>query len=328
MSTLYPLRFQPLLKRYLWGGRRLETLGKTLGEGHDYAESWEIVDRSADQSRVVNGALAGTSLGRLLREHGRELLGRHAGLEQFPLLVKFLDAHQQLSIQVHPDDARAAMLDPPDLGKTEAWVILATSPGSYLYAGLKRGFDRQALAREIDRGTCELCVERIEPSVGDCYFLPAGVVHALGPGLLVAEIQQASDTTYRLYDWNRTGPDGRPRQLHIDEALAAIDYDYGPVVAQRPQPTAEPPVERFVACDQFVLDRWRLPPASAPIRSADIGGDERCHLVIVLNGSLEIASDPASLPLQRGAVVLLPAEIGSVKVRALGSCEFLDAYLP
>ena len=322
MNVLYPFRFHPILRRYLWGGRRLETLGKKLGPGKDYAESWEIVDHGADQSVVANGILAGYALGEIVQQHGPALLGRHAHLRQFPLLFKFLDANDRLSIQVHPDDKRAALLQPPDLGKTEAWVILAAEPGSYLYAGLRRGIDRESLKNEVARHTCELCIKRIEPRDGDCFFIPAGVVHALGPGLLVAELQQASDTTYRLYDWGRIGPDGQPRKLHLAEALECIDYDYGPVAPQTPQPTDNPGVERLVACDKFVLDRWTFSG------TRQVGGDDRCHILTVLEGALGVERDPAGQPLQRGEVVLLPAELGAVTIRAAGETIILDAYLP
>ena len=322
MSALYPLRFQPILRRYLWGARRLESLGKQLGPGNDYAESWEIVDHAADQSVVLAGPLAGKTLGELTREHGPELLGRHAGCQRFPLLFKFLDAKDRLSIQVHPDDARAARLDPPDLGKTEAWVILAVEPYSYLYAGLRRGIKREILASELERHTAELCCERIEPRVGDCFFLAPGVVHAIGPGLLVAEIQQASDTTYRLYDYDRRGPDGQSRQLHVDEALECIDYEYGPVAVQRPKPTGVPGVERLVACDKFVLDRLSVRGAHR------VGGDARCHILAVLAGALTVSGDPLGSPLAAGGVVLLPAELGAVEVQAAGETVVLDAYLP
>lgn len=322
MSLLYPLRFQPILRRYLWGGRRLETLGKMLGSGNDYAESWEIVDHGADQSVVAGGALAGLTLNELVRQHARALLGRHAQERRFPLLFKFLDAHDRLSIQVHPDDARAARLDPPDLGKTEAWVILAAEENSYLYAGLCPGIDRETLRRGVARHLCELLVQRIEPRAGDCYFLPAGTVHALGPGLLVAEIQQASDTTYRLYDWNRAGPDGQPRKLHVEEALEAIRYDFGPVSAQQPQPTAHGQVERLVACDKFTLDRWNLAGTLAA------GGDDRCHILAVLSGALDVPGDPAGRPLEQGEVMLLPAASGTVNVTSHGTAVVLDAYLP
>jgi mannose-6-phosphate isomerase len=322
MHELYPLRFTPILRRYLWGGRRLETLGKELGEGSDYAESWDVVDRGEDQSKVAFGPLAGQSLHELLVKHGPALLGAKHSAERFPLLVKFLDARQRLSLQVHPDDARAARLDPPDLGKTEAWIILAAERGSYLYAGLRRAVDRQMLEREVARHTCELCVTRIEPAAGDCFFLPAGVLHALGPGLLVAEIQQASDTTYRLFDWGRLGPDGQPRPLHIEAALEAIDFNYGPVSPQRPQPTDRPHVEQLVACDKFVIDRWKFSTTQPA------AGDGRCHMLLVVSGAVEVAGDPGPSPLRAGSVVMLPASLGPTMIQPREPSVILDAYLP
>lgn len=323
MSQLYPLRFEPIFRRYLWGGRRLgSVLGKSIGEGGDYAESWEIVDHGADQSVVSYGSLAGKTLGELVRSQGKALLGKHDPQPRFPLLFKLLDANAQLSVQVHPNDEQAARLTVPDFGKTEAWVILAAEPGSYIYAGVRRGFDRHALAREVSRGTCELCLHRLEPRVGDCIFLPAGTVHALGPGLLVAEIQQSSDTTYRLYDWNRLGPDGKPRALHVEQSLEVIDFDKGPVAPQQPQPTEKPFVERLVECDKFVLDRWRL---SAP---QSIGGDDRCHIVCVLHGAVTVPEDPADRPLVVGEAMLVPAACKGVELRPQANTVLLDAYLP
>ncbi len=322
MSALYPLRFQPILRRYLWGGRRLESLGKQLGPESDYAESWEIVDRPTDQSIVLAGPLAGKTLGELVHEHGQALLGRHAGHEHFPLLFKFLDASDRLSIQVHPNDARAAQLFPPDLGKMEAWVILATEPHSYLYAGLRRGITRQMLATQLDRHTIELSCERIEPRVGDCFFLPPGVVHAIGPGLMVAEIQQASDTTYRLYDYDRRGPDGERRQLHVDQALECIDYEYGPVAAQRPKSTDLANVQRLVDCEKFVLDRVRIQGSHCA------GGDDRCHILAVLEGVVRVAGDPLPEALTIGGVTLLPAELGAIELQAAEGAVLLDAFLP
>jgi mannose-6-phosphate isomerase len=320
---LYPLRFEPLLRRYLWGGRRLATeLGKPLGEGADYAESWEICDRGSDQTVVAYGPLQGVPLGELAASRPAELYGKDPPAGRFPLLLKFLDAQQTLSVQVHPNDRLAARLAPPDLGKTEAWVILAAAPGSRVYAGLKRGFDRAALARELSRGTVELCLHQFEPRPGDCLFLPAGAVHALGAGLLVAEIQQSSDTTYRLFDWNRLGPDGRPRALHVEQALEAIDWSLGPIEPQRPQPTERSYVWRLVACDKFVLDRWRL-EAQAPL-----GGDGRFHLLAVLEGAVDVEADPSGRPLVKGQTVLLPAGVGEVQLVPRPTAELLDAYLP
>ncbi len=322
MSSLYPLRFRPILRRYLWGSRRLETLGKQLGPGNDYAESWEIVDHGADQSVVLAGPLAGTTLGELVKSHARELFGRDVGYPSFPLLFKFLDANDRLSVQVHPDDARAALLDPPDLGKMEAWVILDKEPRSFLYAGLRRGTTLEILAGELERHTAELSCHRVEPSVGDCYFLPPGVVHAIGPGLLVAEIQQASDTTYRLYDYDRVGPDGKPRTLHIDQALECIDFAHGPVHAQQPRPTSVPGVQSLVNCEKFVLNRGR---SRSPLK---IGGDEQFHILAVIDGELTLAGDPLGTPLIAGDVALLPAVVGAVEVTPRVEATWLEAKLP
>jgi mannose-6-phosphate isomerase len=296
------LLFTPIFRRYLWGGRRLATMfGRPLGAGDDYAESWEIVDHGADQSIVGSGPLAGRTLHELVVGHGPALLGRHAGRASFPLLLKLLDCNRTLSVQVHPDDAQAARLDPPDLGKTEAWVVLAADPGSKIYAGLKPGVDRASLAAAVAAGRCEECLFAFEPRAGDCVFIPAGTVHALGAGLVIAEIQQASDTTFRLFDWNRTDAQGKPRQLHIDESLAVADFVRGPVGPQTPQPTGQSHRTRLVDCDKFVLDRLQGTGKST------LGGDDRCHILVVEKGAVQISGPSGSQRLIRGATALLPA---------------------
>jgi mannose-6-phosphate isomerase len=297
-------------------------LGKPIGD-ETCAESWEIVDHHDDQSIVAAGPLKGTTLGTLVRERGAELLGRHAAAGgQFPLLMKFLDAQQNLSLQVHPDDRQAAVLDPPATGKTEAWVILDAEPGSLIYAGLKRGIDREAFRRELLRGTAELCLHRFEPRVGDCVFLPAGTIHALGAGLMVAEVQQPSDVTYRLFDWNRVDSEGRPRTLHIEAGLKCLDESRVEIGPQTPQPTALDHVTRLVACDKFVLDRWRFSATEA------IGGDDRFHLVVVLDGEIQCRASEQTVNAVRGQTVLLPSSLGSVLLETRENTELLDIYLP
>lgn len=241
---------------------------------------------------------------------------------RFPLLFKYLDSQRDLSVQVHPDDTAAARLDPPDLGKTEAWLILDALPGAKVYAGLVPGLDRASLAREIAAGRTEQCLAWFEPRPGDCLFIPAGTVHALGAGLLVAEIQQASDTTYRLFDWNRVGPDGKPRPLHIEQGLDVIDYSATKVLPQTPQPTERPHVERLVACDKFVLDRWQMEQGRGG--GLQLGGDERFHIISVLTAQIRLAD----LQLTRGQTVLLPACLGAVQLQTEGSSTLLDMYLP
>jgi len=323
MSALYPLRFEPIFRRYLWGGRKLGTLlGKPIGDGDDYAESWEVVDRGDDQSRVAVGPLAGTSLDELVKNHGEELLGRHHPQSRFPLLFKFLDCEKVLSVQVHPKDEMAAKMSPPDFGKTEAWVVVAAERGSVIYAGLKRGIDRAALEREVQRGTCDLCLNRFEPEAGDCLFLPAGMVHSLGAGLVIAEVQQSSDVTFRLFDWNRAGADGQPRPLHVKQALEAIDYKLVAIRPQVPKSTKRTGVQRLVECGKFVLDRWRIGEPQ------QVDGDARFRILSVLEGAVNVSGDPSGQPLKMGQTMLLPAALASCRLEPLATTTLLNVYLP
>ena len=275
-----------------------------------------------DQSIVAAGAAAGLSLHELVAEHGAELLGRDADRTQFPLLFKFLDCNRTLSVQVHPNDEQGARLDPPDLGKTEAWVVLAAEPGSKIYAGLKPGVTREQLSAAIESGNCEASLHEFEPQVGDCVLIKAGTVHALGAGLVIAEIQQASDTTFRLFDWNRVDAAGKPRQLHIAESLAVTDYMRGPVAAQQPQATPDSDRVRLVDCDKFVLDRLTIAKPQA------VGGDERFHLLVPLAGAITVGGDAVGEPLTLGQTCLVPAAAGPVELTPQVEATILDIYLP
>jgi mannose-6-phosphate isomerase len=324
---MHPLFFTPIYRRYIWGGRRfVAALGRDLPPGEDYAESWELVDRPdrADEESVVShGPLAGQTLGDLVRGHGRELLGRHAPQPRFPLLFKFLDACRDLSVQVHPDDARAARLSPPDLGKTEAWYVVDAAPGSQIYAGLREGVGQEQLAAAIRAGTCADVLHSFAARPGDCIFIPAGTVHAIGAGLLVAEIQQSSDVTYRLFDWNRVGPDGTSRPLHVEAGVEAVTH-FGPVGPLEPKATDDPAVKRLVTSDYFLFNEVR------PGGSWSVGGDDACHVVVVLDG--EFALDDAwGLPtIKRGSTVMLPTAIGRQTLRGLtnGAAKLLHVALP
>jgi mannose-6-phosphate isomerase len=323
MDPLPPLRFTPILREYLWGGRRLGTeLGKSIGIGDHYAESWEVVDHGNDQSIVAEGPLAGTALHTLVNERSSALFGRQHPRPQFPLLLKFLDCHQVLSVQVHPNNVQAAKLDPPDLGKTEAWVVLAADPGSKIYAGLKTGVDRHQLEQALANGTCEKLLHSFEPRVGDCVLIEAGTVHALGAGLLIAEIQQASDTTYRLFDWNRVDRDGKPRPLHIQQALDVIDFSRGPVNPVTPLHTDDPNVERLVACDKFTMDRLRL---SA---SHTMPNDNRFHILATIEGHNSLIAPNATSGMKRGDTTLIAASTAGAKIEPQGRAVALDMYLP
>lgn len=334
-TPLYPLRFEPILRRYLWGGRRLGTeLGKPIGEGNDYAESWELVDHGADQSIVKYGPLQGMTLSDLFARQGAELFGEKAyaswkgiprppGLEhRFPLLFKFLDCQKDLSIQIHPNDEQAQRKSPPDLGKTEAWIVMHANPGSRVFVGLRPGVGRKELQEAVNSGRTIDVLHSFEPKAGDCIFVPAGTVHALGQGFLVAEIQQSSDTTYRLYDWDRVDSSGKGRPLHIADSLAVLAEPQGPVNAVSPQPLGSGR-ERLVDCSKFILDRVSFD------QPYSISGDDSFHLLAVLEGNVTIEGDPSGQPLSRGETMLVPASCGKLLATPLGSpATLLDIHWP
>lgn len=322
---LPPLVFTPLYRQYLWGGRRFaDLLGRHLATAGPYAESWELVDRQNEQSVVRAGPLTGRTLGEIVREYHRELLGPNTSNGPFPLLFKFLDAHKVLSVQVHPDDDAAAQRTPPDRGKTEAWYIVEAEPGSKIYAGVKPDVCREDLAAAITAGCCEDVLHTIEPSVGDCIFIPAGTVHAIGAGLVVAEIQQSSDVTFRLFDWNRVDADGKSRPLHLEEGLAATNC-CGPVAPSAKLPAADPAVSRMVDCDFFTFDEvtpstnWQA-------------GKHGCEFLVVLSGEIQLPDQWSMPSLHRGECLLLPAclETQNLRCRATadGSPRLLRVGLP
>lgn len=322
---MQPLVFEPLLKRIRWGGTRLGSLlGKPIGDHSDYAESWEIADHGDDQSLVQSGPLRGTSLSRLVKTHGVDLFGRHEGFQQFPLLIKYLDAHDWLSLQVHPDDEQAVTYDPREKGKTEAWVIIDAAADSQICAGLKQGVTRQQLEDALRRQAVEECLHMISAKPGDCLFIPAGTVHALGPGIVLAEIQQQSDLTFRLHDWGRPGTDGKPRPLHITESLDCTDFDRGPVDALVPVRLTDGDhwFEELVRCQYFVIRRH------ATEKMFRVATEEAFRVMMVLSGSATLLSDGVSLPLRAGSTVLVPASCPSVQVAPDGLVTMLDVFLP
>ena len=322
-QSLYPLQFQPLFRSYIWGGRGLKDyLGKPIADEGVWAESWEIVDHGPDQSIITNGPLAGKTLGELIDSNPTGLLGGNLVQSQigapipqprhyFPLLLKYLDCNNVLSVQVHPDDAYGLKMPKPDLGKTEAWYVVHAEPGAIIYAGLRAGVTHDHLAEAIAAGRTEDCLHQVQARSGDCIFIPAGTVHALGSGLIVAEIQQSSDTTFRLFDWNRVDAEGKSRPLHIEQALQVIDFKSGPVEPQalKPRQTASPNTpqrDSLVECSKFTMDRL-LGAGTFCFQP-----DDRFVLVTVPQGHGRMSWDNGSLELKRGDSVLLPAACPSI----------------
>lgn len=296
MTDSLPLTFVPFLRPQIWGGRRLlELFGKPLPDGGTYGESWEISAHPLHVSRVADGPSAGMSLVDVWMRRSPD---------PFPLLVKILDCKELLSIQVHPTDELAHRLSGESRGKTEAWVVLDVQPTGRIYAGFRPGTTRQEVEERLRAGTLAECLHAIAPRVGDCVFLPAGIVHAVGGGVVLAEIQQTSDTTYRLFDWNRVGADGKPRTLHIAEALEAIDWQASPVVPSMPRPLGDG-VEELLRCPYFTLERH----TGGKKTRTPVAHQGEMSLWIVVEGAVEL-SGPSGFrkTLGCGSTVLIPED--------------------
>jgi mannose-6-phosphate isomerase len=299
-----PLVFEPFFRPQPWGGRRLESLlGKRLPPEGRFGESWELSTHPLHVSRVAEGPLAGCSLTDLCSPCPEDRLGPAVkALSDFPLLVKFLDCDGLLSVQVHPNDAQARELLGEPCSKSEAWVVLAAEPKATVYAGLKQGVARADVERATATGTIPELLHSFAPQVGDCIYLPAGTVHAAGGGLLLAEVQQPSDATFRLYDWGRVGLDGRPRELHLEQALRCIDFAAGPVRPVVPKAVPEGGRERLVASPHFELSRYRL---AEPLDWQA----ERPTVWLVVEGRAELTCRQTGYrrTCGRGDVLLVPA---------------------
>jgi mannose-6-phosphate isomerase len=302
-----PLLLSPALHTRVWGGRKLETaLHKTLPSAEPYGESWEMHDTAT----VASGEYAGRTLGDLLAEFGAALIGDASDpSEGFPLLLKFLDANQWLSVQVHPDDAIAAELEGEPRGKTEAWIVLAADPGAKLALGVAEGITTEGLSEAIRNGTVESAMRYVEVAPGDAVYLTAGTVHALGPGVLIYEIQQSSDQTYRLYDWGRMGLDGKPRPLHIEKSLKAAKPDMQPTVTKLPQGDG-----KVFGGPYFETYIHRLQGGTSAL---DTGG-RRFHVLTVTRGAVTIAAGGVSVSAGVGQSVLIPAAAGRYQISGVG----------
>lgn len=322
---LPPLIFEPLLKRIRWGGRRLGShLQKPIGEGNDYAESWELADHGSDQSRIIGGPLNGTTLRQLMQSHPHELLGTQAGLTQFPLLTKFLDANDWLSLQVHPDDALARNFDAKENGKTEAWVILDAQPESRICAGLKSGVDAAALREGLQSGNVEGLLHMIPVKAGDCVFVPAGTVHAIGPGILLAEVQQQSNITFRLHDWGRVDANGQPREIHVDQSITCTDFARGPVSPVVPVTLCDQDhvFEELVRCEYFVIRRH------TSLQRFEISTSNQFRILMCLNGRAAVKTPGGAQSLRCGITMLIPAEFGIVEIVPQERLQVLEILCP
>jgi mannose-6-phosphate isomerase len=328
---LYPLKFRPIYKEKIWGGDRLrEILGRDIPRGKKIGESWEIADHGADVSIVSEGHLAGSSLRDIMTEHPRELLGEEIskrGLDRFPLLLKLIDASDKLSVQVHPPDAYAAEKEKGERGKTEMWYVMYAREGAELICGLKKNVSKVEFENCLYDGELERCLVSEKVSRGDVIFIPSGRVHAICAGNLILEIQENSDVTYRVYDWNRLGADGKPRPLHVEKALDVINF----------QDTSRAAVEKhweerdgysmtgLIECDFFSTEQVKIDREWVSVCDG-----RRFRIISVVDGSagLYYGDKRELIRVVKGDNILLPAAVGEYRLTAEGnSCNLLSTEI-
>lgn len=304
MTTWYPLLLIPTLHVKVWGGRRLASeLGKTLVEASPYGEAWELHDTST----VANGAHAGQTLADLIAAYGTDIVGTtHNPEEGMPLLVKLLDAEAWLSVQVHPNDEQARELEGDPRGKTEAWIMLATEADAKLVIGVQPGTSREAMAQAIRDNTLEDLLAYAQVQAGDVLYMPANTVHAIGPGIVLYEVQQSSNVTYRLYDWGRMGLDGNPRELHIEKGVQVSNTEALPTVTH-------PDGEAVVAGTYFETRRYTLAG-----QSIDLSTEGHFHALTCIAGNVSLASDEHQVDLVKGATALIPAALSHYAISGEG----------
>lgn len=309
---MYPLKFEPILKERIWGGRRLhDVFGKNVPENTAIGESWELADLPEGKSVITNGPLKGKTLNEALQQYAEPITGKADYQPPFPLLIKLLDAQDVLSVQVHPDAdtcKRIGGCEP----KTECWYIMEAAPGAVIYKGLKPGTTREQFAKAIEDGTCEQYLVKVPVQVGECHFLPSGTCHAIGAGLLIAEIQQPSDTTYRVYDWNRLDPQtGKGRQLHVDKALESIHFD------SSGDNLSVETVGRLVDAPEFKVDKGHQ---AAGLQVLLTGG---MKALVILSGSGRIEGQGTEpVEFAKGDTLLIPAAFEGV-MHFGSACEYL-----
>ena len=323
---MYPLRFEPIYQYRVWGGRRLaELLTAPLPGDGPIGEAWLLSDRDDHSSKVANGPLEGSTIRQLMEQSPDPLLGKLAGrFRRFPVLLKFLDAHAKLSVQVHPADRQKDYIPAGESGKSEAWVVLEAGPASRIYAGLKPGTTQDKLERALAGRTVPALLASFTPKDGDAVFIRAGTVHSLSD-VVVFEIQENSDVTFRLYDWDRVDPStGKRRPLQVEQAVACIDLEQVAIGPVAPVEEEAAPIrrERLFQYEQFSV--WRH-SGQSPFT---VGATGTPRVLVGIVGEGELEHNGTRYPVDHGDVVLLPAEVGECSCRPLTPVTLLEVALP
>lgn len=320
-----PLIFEPIVKNNVWGGSFLRSRSANAPSG-PVGESWEIADHGDDSTCISFGSYEGRTLHDIFRDVCGQAIDP-ASPCVFPLLLKIIDPKDDLSVQVHPDDAYAGRQKAGELGKTEAWYVLEAEPGAKIYRGLQPGTTREQFAAAIEAGNCEKLLKSVPVKRGDVAFLPNGTVHALCAGVRIAEIQQNSDTTYRVYDYNRKGLDGRPRALHIEDALAVSNFDDFPgsdLCTPKVLPTVNCLHEQYAFCDKFAFEKLSAFSDTVKLDT----GKKGFHIITVLSGELRITTAGGSVERRSYDSCMIPADAGAYTINATHDAAALFFYRP
>jgi mannose-6-phosphate isomerase len=325
MSALYPLKFKTIYKDKIWGGQKIKTyLHKDFGSLPNCGETWEISGVKSDVSVVASGALEGESLADLLEQYKEELVGKkvydHFG-NIFPLLVKFIDANDDLSVQVHPDD-KLAKERHNSFGKTEMWYIIEADPGSTLITGFNQEMTEQKYVDALNSGHIMDILNKETAVTDDVFFLPAGRVHTIGKGLLIAEIQQTSDITYRIYDFDRVDDKGQKRELHTEEALAAIDYKHYPEYKTQYEPQKNETV-KLVTCPYFTTNVLDFDEST----SKDYSALDSFVIHVCVEGGYTVKYNNEAYAVKMGECILLPKSIDKIELETTGGFKILESYI-
>lgn len=324
MNKLYPLKFTPIFKHKIWGGDKLQKVLNKEEQGNDVGESWEISGVQENLSTVANGFLEGNNLQELIEIYMGDLVGekvyKQFGIE-FPLLLKFIDANEVLSVQVHPDDAMAKERH-HSYGKTEMWYVMQAEKGAELIVGFNRPVTKQEYVQRVEQGTLEEVLNRESVQEGDCLFMPAGRVHAIGAGVLVAEIQQTSDITYRIFDWNRVDAEGQGRELHTDLALEAIDFSFHKDYRTR-YDALENETTALVQCPYFTTNFIDLTKE----KTQDFHQLDSFVIYMCVEGEATLITSEGNLSVRKGETALIPASIDKVQLQPQEKAKLLEIYI-
>jgi len=324
---LYPLKFKPVYKDYIWGGRGLENLGKILPAGI-VAESWEISSHPDGESKVLNGEYEDMSIHELTKILGKDIVGLalpKKDLEKFPLLIKLIDANDKLSVQVHPRDEYAKVHENGELGKNEMWYIVSAKPGAKIVYGVSKGVTKETFNAAVKANKIETCLNYLEVFKGDTINIPAGMLHAIGEGIIIAEIQQNSNTTYRVFDYNRTDAKGNLRPLHIEKALDVIDFSNCNINSIqkgiRVKLEQNSTKDYLLANEYFSVEKYSI---DGIIKEQADGS--RFYTYTCLKGEGEIVYSGGSVKIAMGESILIPAALGNYNIE--GQLELIKAYVP